>query len=384
MPSTHPPPARLAIHPDGSIALDRPPAADRLLLPAMVNAHAHLELHRIGPRPYDPDAGFAGWVEMLREHWPGEGDPMKRVRDTGWMVDAARAAAQASLGQGVTHVGDIAHAVEVVRAWQAEGLGGVGYLEMFGLGPPFDAPARGVLKAAQGAARAGVDVGLQPHAPYSAGPTVFDAASRAALRLSTHLAETPDELAFVAKATGPFRDLLERIGKWRPEFAASYTRGLTPIGWMRPYLEHRPWLLAHANYLTDEDIDTLAGLPEHARASVVYCPIASEYFGHRRHRYRDLIEADINVCLGTDSVVCQPTDEAQPYAVLPQMRRLYRRDGTDPATLVRMATVNGAQALGLSGLDFTTPRSWIAIDAEDPTCPLEQVLRSDRSVRPFV
>lgn len=38
---------------------------DLLILPGLVNAHAHLELTALGPRPYDPTQGFTGWLRNV-------------------------------------------------------------------------------------------------------------------------------------------------------------------------------------------------------------------------------------------------------------------------------------------------------------------------------
>ena len=51
--------------------------------------------------------------------------------------------------------------------------------------------------------------------------------------------------------------------------------------------------------------------------------------------------------MGTDSIVCLPTDQCDRLSVLDEMGFLHQRDGTDPLTLLRMATVNGARALGV-------------------------------------
>ncbi len=333
---------------------------DRLLLPGMVNAHAHLELTAIGPRPYPGD--FLSWVKMLREHWPGEGEPWSRLPDEAWFAEAAGRGAELSLAAGVVAVGDICRSNATIAVQRAAGLRGVGFIELFGMGEPWDAPA--LDKIAQTAE------GLQPHAPYSAGPRLFDAAARSGRPVCTHLAETRDEAQFVAQATGPFRDFLERIGKWDEKFAPAYQRGLSPVQWMRPHLEQTRWLLAHCNYVSDEDIAILA----QCGAAVAYCPIASEYFSHTGHRYRDMLDAGVNVCLGTDSIVCMspPEAEPQPLGILPQMRRLYERDGIDPALLLKMATTHGRRALGLPDEDdaFFAVR----IDPADATDPLTQAL----------
>lgn len=347
---------------------------DRLVMPAMVNAHAHLELSSIGPQPYTGD--FVSWVRMLRDHWPGDGPAWSKRAEacSDWFTAAARAGAAASAAAGVGVVGDIARTAATVQAARERGLVVRGYLELFGVGEPWDEPALAMIDAGPGQ-----DNGWQPHAPYSAGPRLFDAAARSGRPVCTHLAETLDEARFVAHADGPFRDLLEQLGKWRDAHAAAYGDGRSPVQWLAPFLRQAPWLVAHCNYLSDDDIVLLAS----TRTSVAYCPIASEYFGHAGHRYRDLLAAGVNVCLGTDSVVCQPSTEPQPMAILPQMRRLYRRDGADAATLLAMATTHGMRALQWPPRDATlapgAPARFavVRINPDDPADPLLQALAGD-------
>ena len=305
----------------------------------MVNAHTHLELTAIGPQPYDPAGGFVGWVQMLRSHWPaGE------AAGQAWFLQAAREGARAVREAGVQAVGDIGRFEAVAQMREAAGLAGVTYLEAFGLGPPFDATGLALFRETRH--------GLQPHAPYSAGPPLFAAAAASGRPVSTHLAETLDEWAFTARLDGPTLAFIRSIGRWSDDFAPHYGHGLTPVQWMRPHLERAAadggWLVAHCNYVDASDIALLAN----THTSVAYCPVASDYFGHPHaghpaHRYREMLDAGVNVCLGTDSVVCQPADEPQPLGIVPQMRHLYRRDRADPADLLQMATVNGAQALRL-------------------------------------
>lgn len=350
---------------DAATVVDRP---DELLLPGMVNAHAHLQLTRIGPQPYTGD--FVSWVEMLRRHWPGDGEPFEKQPCESWFVAAVREGARQSLAAGVVAVGDIMRFDAEVEAQREAGLAGVGFVELFGHGPPFDDAA--LARLAQPAE------GFQPHAPYSAGPAVFEAAVASGRPVCTHLAETHDEREFVAAGRGAFLDLLKAPPtKWSDAFAQNYSQGLSPVRWMEPYLRQTRWLLAHCNYVSDDDIALLA----ETDASVAYCPLASEYFGHVDHRYRDMLDAGVNVCLGTDSIVCQPADEAQPLGILPQMRRLYRRDATDPAVLLRMATTHGRRALRLEPTEAVTRLAAVRFDPADRTDPLAQVLHNRSPVQ---
>ncbi|MEM6552124.1 MAG: amidohydrolase family protein [Planctomycetota bacterium] len=342
---------------------------DALITPAHVNAHAHLELSAIGPQPYP--GSFIEWVTLLRKAAPPD--------DPHWFANAARDAAHASRSAGVGTIGDITPSLDVHHARQAAGLRGVTFLELFGLAEPFDQPA--LARIPQITQANDDELGFQPHAPYSAGPRLFAAASQSKRPVCTHLAELPDELRFVAEADGPFRDFLQQLGKWNTASAATYGQGLSPVAWMKPHLEQTPWLIAHGNYLTDDDVTILAN----TQTSVAYCPLASAYFGHTGHRYRDLLAAGVNVCLGTDSVVCQPADEPQPLGILPQMRCLHQRDGTEPDTLLAMATTHGAAALRLHPSSTTlapgAPAAFCVSPLPDiqTNDPLASVLNSDES-----
>lgn len=359
---------------------------DRLLIPALVNGHTHLDLTGMGPRPLEGD--FADWLRMVIEGRPTQAEAVS---------SAVRQGLRLSLESGVGRVGDVAGSVSAIEARLAVrpplSLPGVTYLESLGQGHdqlerfqqaaeavdalPFETPVPGRNR--------GVVLGLAPHAPYSTGKQVYTAAAlmghRRIFRLSTHLAESPEELQFVRDATGPLAELLKSLGRWGPWIEPT---GKHPIDLLAPELKRGRWLLAHCNQVEDRHIQLLAKTGN----SVAYCPVASDYFGftgdgpgQARHRYRDMLEAGVNVCLGTDSILCQPPDEPQPLGIVPQMRRLYQRDGTDAELLLSMGTTRGMVALEMHESDATLSKGApalfcsVPIDPDDATDPLEQVLR---------
>lgn len=361
---------------------------DCLVLPAMVNAHTHLELTDIGPQPYDPGGGFVGWVKGVRATEPGA---------EAELIESAKRGAAMCIEAGIQAVGDITRSAGVARAVSDSGLWGFSYRELFGLGAPFDKEARASIDQFKEwdledvSRKIPFRLGLQPHAPYSAGDAVFKMSASRVNRCCTHLAETPEEAEFVGKLTGPIREYLESLSRWDDSFAGRYGQGLSPVKWMQPYLEaskvpnaaYGNWLVAHCNYVDDDDIRLLAD----TRTSVAYCPLASEYFGHTGHRYRDMLDAGVNVCLGTDSIVGTDPDDPQPLGLLSTMRRLYQRDGTDPQTLLAMATTHGALALLWEPLIVSLqPKAYarfacIPIDPDSTTDPLIQVLSGQDPVQ---
>ncbi len=385
---------------------------NQLLLPAMVNAHAHLDLTGLGPRPCPP-GGFVAWLRAVIAHAPTDDDAITQAVQDGLRLSGE---------SGVGYIADIARSTASVHARLSDATTpGVSYLECFGIATGFqDAAAMLAQKLAElehpSPAPADRDspigIGVQPHAPYSAGLELYRAAvaltrprtqpPHTAYPLSTHLAESLEELEFVQHARGPLADLLRDLGKWDPSIQPT---AMHPVDYLQPVLEATPWLLAHCNFLDDRHIHALA----HAGASVAYCPVASDYFLRDpspptpdppspaaptaprawRHRYRQLLDAGVNVCLGTDSILCQNPDDPQPLSILSQARYLYRRDRVDPQTLLGMATVNGIQAMGLDPRLATLQRGaparfmTVEIDPHRRDDPWTQALTNPHPAQPL-
>lgn len=394
-------PAQIDTHPLARSA-HRLSMPDSVLLPPFVNAHAHLDLTHIGPRPYDPAAGFVGFVDLVRSN---RCDADEAIR---YPVVAGIAL---SLRAGVVAVGDIAGAprgeprLAPLLAMAHSPIRGVSFLEFFGIGL---GEQRGHERMDQIVARVeeltgptfmyeGVRIGLQPHAPNTIAKRLYAHAARAAVAKSipicTHLAETPEERAFVGQARGPQRELLERLGVWHDGILQDLGHGRSPIAHLDEVLDRAPWLAVHVNDCSDADLDILA----RARPRLVYCPRASAYFGAERHfgphRYRDFMAAGLTVALGTDSVINMPpgseTADGPGLSILEEMRFLYARDHADPLTLLVMGTTHGARALGLDESLFiwkagSEIAGLIAIDLPErrsPGSPWTEILQSKGNPR---
>lgn len=352
---------------------------DTLLLPGMVNAHTHLDLTALGPVPYEACGGsFIDWIRRVIRDRPRDAEAVAAS-----FAEGARRCAEA----GVVAVGDIFAGDDSTMALQtlaAHGLGGVVFRELIGMSDETDLDASALLPG----------IGLQPHAPYSASPGLYaQAVAHAEARpakgeppfpLATHLAETREEAQLVAEGRGPFRELLEQRGLWREDLAAVFGQGQSPIQHLAPILRRAPFLVAHVNYASDDDLNALT----QTETCVAYCPIASGYFGHGNandpesppHRYRAMQARGIRVCLGTDSILNTRADDPHPLGLIAALRLLYQRDRTDPSTLLAMATTHGAAALGLDRTVGTfragAPARFLAyrFDPSDSNDPLTQML----------
>ncbi len=305
-----------------------------IITPCFANAHAHLDLTHIGPRSFCGD--FDRWIDKVRR---------ERCADDTEIAASVELGVQASLNGGVGLVGDIAGGASPVPGQVRAGrLPGVSLLEIFGIGARRDAGVQhvDVLAPRCRSCDGGVIHGLQLHAPYSCDVAVYEAAAAANVALSSHVAETRDERRFTEHGDGPFAEFLSGLGLADGSIQCS---GKHPIDHLWSCLVKQPWVLAHLNDIDDEHVAMLGA----SDVGVVYCPRASAYFGHPRdgesaHRYRAMIDAGVDVALGTDSVI--NLESAERISVLDDMRLLHRRDGVSVSSLLRMATVAGARVLG--------------------------------------
>ncbi len=362
--------------------VDRHPAAggarrvelgSAVILPALVNAHAHLDLTHIGPRAFESEGGFVGWVEVVRR---------ERASEAGVIAGSVREGVRLLRLGGVGAVGDIAGCPARgptdagSRALHASGMAGVSYLEFFGLGRARQRGleiAMGCLERAGeyvGGDRARFAVGLQPHASNTVGLEVYRRALGVrGVAVSTHLAETPEEHEFIGAGRGPQRELLERIGVWEDGILEEIGLGLTPVAHVARVLGEEavrrrggPVSLVHVNDCSDGDLDVLAGLrASGADICVVYCPRASAYFGAAGHfgphRYREMLARGVPVALGTDSIINLPPGVLEEgISTLDEMRLIHQSDGMASRAALEMATVHGARALGMDPGLFSLSR----------------------------
>jgi cytosine/adenosine deaminase-related metal-dependent hydrolase len=363
-------PGEVDAHPAARVGLRiaRPGA---VLIPGLVNAHAHLDLTHLGPVALDERRGFDAFLERVR---------LGRRTDEAGIAESVRRGVELSRAGGVVAVGDIAGApmgrpsTAAYRALGESGLAGVSFLEFFAVGATQEASiARLRITVEEAPERIErVALGLQPHAPYSVMPPGYGAAIEIAsgrMPLATHLAETLDEREFIARATGPQRALLDGLGIWNDSVLAHIGRGRRPVEHLAPHIAGAGFVCAHVNDASDADIELLA----RAGACVAYCPRASEYFraagDFGPHRYRDMLSAGIPVALGTDSIMNLPAWTGGPrgrISTLDEMRLLHRRDGAPARALLAMATLHGARALRLDAREYqleegATPRGIVCV-----------------------
>lgn len=124
-------------------------------------------------------------------------------------------------------------------------------------------------------------------------------------------------------------------------------------------------VLVHMVHLDDSDIKTLAASGTH----VAHCPTSNAKLASGICRVPDLQRADVNVGLGTDGAPCNNTcDLLQEMKLAAIIHKSISYDPTAvPAeSVLEMATINGARALGLQdrigSLEIGKKADFVAID----------------------
>jgi len=315
---------------------------ESILMPGLVNAHCHLDYTDLAGE-IAPTKLFTDWIKTITTAKAG------RI-----YADFAQSwvrGARMLLRTGATTVADIEAVPELLpEIRQATPLRVFSFLEMTGVKSrrePRLILDEAVRKIESLPAPAG-GAGLSPHAPYSTVPELLRLSAAVARekgwRLTTHVAESAEEFEMFTHERGPMFDWLKRN-----------ERDMTDCGLGSPvqHLERNGCLAdnliaVHVNYLASGDAALLA----QRGVSVVHCPRSHAFFQHRRFPRETLANAGVNICLGTDSLASVVQTRGQP----PELNLFAEMQAfaaacpeAPPETVLQMATVNGARALGLPG-----------------------------------
>jgi len=219
---------------------------------------------------------------------------------------------------------------------------------------------------------------LAGHAPHTTAPEILAAlkqATRAAdLPFSIHVAESAAEHDFITSGTGSWADFLaERsidVSGWNvpARSAVRYLEQLNLLG--------RRTLAVHLLWTDRRDLECLA----RTGTEVCLCPRSNRNLHERLPDITAMLDCGIRPCLGTDSLASTET-----LNVFDEMHYLAKAfPEISPETVLQMATVNGARALGLSDHfgDLTPGKiarfSYIPIRAKNRANVLEALVRQPR------
>jgi len=321
---------------------------DVVLLPALVNAHAHLEFSTFEEPWGVPGQPFYVWLSQIiarrRELFS---EPIDRAELNRKAVERGLAESQAA---GVAALGEIA-----VSDWNEAAFFSANrpdsvtvFYELLGLASdrvdPLMAEARAHLERAtslQVATGTELRMGLSPHAPYTVNPRLLREActlsAEAEAPLAMHVAESWEELELLQSHSGGLVETLRSFERWYP---GELPRGLRPLDYLEVLATAHWALVIHGNFLVPEEWRFLAAKPH---MSVVYCPRTQSHFDHGRYPLAGMLQAGVRVALGTDSRSSNPD-----LSLWRELQHVHEQHPeVAPLDVLRLGTLNGAEALGV-------------------------------------
>lgn len=300
-----------------------------LLLPGFINSHTHAAMSLL--KGFADDLPLKTW---LNEHiWPAE----SKYVDENFVRDGSELAIAEMIKGGTTTFNDMYFFPNAT----AEVIQDIGIRANIGLvvldfptnyaSDPQEYLNKGLQFRDDWRDFKLISTSLAPHAPYSVSNKTFELintyAEQLDLTIHTHLHETMDE-----------------IDESKKQFGITPIERLNDIGLLSPKL-----MAAHCVHLSENDRKLLA-----KNDVTVICNISANMkLGSGLFDLYNLSTKNINTAIGTDSSASNNRldmlSEIRSISLVSKALTM-KSDFLKPAEIIKMATINGAKALGLENL----------------------------------
>jgi len=296
-----------------------------ILCPGFVNTHCHLELsHMLDQLP--SKKGLIEFILNIQE---------KRISDVDIIKQAIIKADYMMKKNGIVGVGDIANTTDSFFIKKDSRITYHTFIEVFGIDPQ---KAEKIFNSALGLLKeCPSKCSLTPHATYSVSSNLYSRIREhnKGEVISIHNQETSTEDRFFLEGEGELYEYIRKFGN----VEISGKRALQTILMQLP--KKAPIILVHNTFITKDDIKWVSK----NKYSTYYCtcPKANLYI---EDSLPDYSVFDSNyLCVGTDSLASNNN-----LSILEELLIIKENSSFDINTLLKIASKNGAEALGMSNL----------------------------------
>jgi len=322
----------------GQLADHDPASVERYagaLVPGFINTHCHLELSHMQGLV---DTG-TGLLPFLQKVVKFRGFPEEEI------LEAIDRADQYMYDNGIVAVGDISNQLDTKARKAQSKIKYYTFVEMFDfMQDSMSEQAFEQYKAVYdgyGPQADGNRISCVPHSPYTVSQSLFrkiNAVNAPGGTVSIHNQETGHENELFLNKGGGFLGFFQDFGFSMDHFRAT---GQTSIHYALANLDpSQRTIFVHNAMSRPSDIE--AAKTWNQQVYWATCPNANLYIENNLPHYQYFIDADARVTIGTDSL----TSNWQ-LSVLEEMKTIARYQSYVPfETLLRWATLNGAEALG--------------------------------------
>ncbi len=302
---------------------------EQALLPGLINTHCHLDYTCLRGK-IAPQKSFTDWIRAINA-------AKARLLEEDYVASINEGFAEAKRF-GTTTILNltaypelIAKIDEPIRTWW--------FAESIDIRSPDR--ANEIVDLAIESLKSKKNWGLAPHALFTASPNLFhrceEIARRENILLTTHLAESREEMSMFCDGSGPLYEFIKETG--RPMDDCGHETPLERFVGRLGDASLPNWIVAHLNELSESDFDLLARSTR--KFHVVHSPRSHGYFAHSPFPFERLRALGFNICLGTDSLASNEN-----LSLFAEMRAFQRNEPkVSPREIFEMVTVNAARAL---------------------------------------
>ncbi|MEM9992045.1 MAG: amidohydrolase family protein [Bacteroidota bacterium] len=304
------------------------------IVPGFINTHCHLELSHMKGKVHTGTGliPFIGGVVQFRD--VSEAEIQVAIEQGDREMQA----------EGIVAVGDICNKIDTKTVKANSPIRYYSFVEMFDFLQDANAAATYEQYKAvydDQSATNGNRKSAVPHAPYSVSPSLFkkiNALNSEGVTVSIHNQETPPENELFEQKTGGFIDFYKGFNIPLDDFQPI---GQPSIQYAITHMNPRcKTLFVHNTLTTVADIQAAQAWSKQVYFAT--CPNANLYIENRLPNYQHFLETDAQVTIGTDSLTSNWR-----LSVLDELKTIAKYQSYVPfETLLRWATLNGAEALG--------------------------------------
>lgn len=312
-----------------------------ILSPGFINCHCHLELSHL-KNLIPKHTGMVGFIQQVMA---------KRGEALEIIEEACQQANYEMEKNGIAAVGDICNTTNSLSTKLKSNIYYHNFIEVSGFVPQSAAkrmqdalPVYNEFKQ-----HFSTQTSIVPHAPYSVSKQLFDLIKEQSSKqiITMHNQEGEDENLFFKHKQGGFLNLFKDLGIDISFFKATQENGLP---FALPYLQKaKQTILVHNGYMQKEDaqiLKQLNNLTNETQFWMCLCVNANSYIGNQSPQEEIFKMFENEWVIGTDSLASNT--ELNLLKEMKEIRALFPTCSL--AQVLKMATSNGANALGVSHL----------------------------------
>jgi len=314
----------------------------RILSPALINSHCHLELSYSRLAGLGKDQALYPndltlWIrELLKER---DNFHQNTADADEQILNHARQSLQYMYAEGVGFVGDVGNSLSSRLIGQGQNVKVCFLLELLGLTE--ESEAQSLARLEKVSSDDSLDFSCTAHAPYSTTPVLIQKIKNETGQqdciFSIHAAESGQEVEFLRKGTGYFLDFLQERGIFDYTFKVPGTGSVHYLDNLG--ILNDKTLCVHVVHVDRDEIEILAS----RKTKICLCPGSNRFLGVGKAPVTEFLAHGILPALGTDSKASNPV-----LSIWREMCFL-REDHPNllPGTVFSMATRGGAEAWGI-------------------------------------